>query len=195
MLHRRVLLTIALFVCPLLLGNAFIPAAEPSPPKVGQEAPELVLQAVSGELEGQVKLEDALKKGPVALIVLRGFPGYQCPICSRQVQSFVAKAEEFKQLGATVLMVYPGPGEQLGKRAQEFIGDTTLPAPFTLLLDPDYTFTNAYGLRWDAPRETAYPSTFVIGSDRKVQFAKVSREHGGRSQVKEVLASLEELKK
>jgi hypothetical protein len=57
-------------------------------------------------------------------------------------------------------------------------------------MDPDYKFTNAYRLRWDAPRETAYPSTFVIDRERKVRFAKVSKTHGGRATASEVLKAL-----
>jgi hypothetical protein len=49
------------------------------------------------------------------------------------------------------------------------------------LLDPDYSMINAYGPRWDAPRETAYPSTFVFGTGGSVRFAQVSRSQGGRA--------------
>lgn len=89
-----------------------------------------------------------------------------------------------------MLLIYPGPAKELDQRAQEFLKGTTLPALFTLLLDPDDEFTNAYGLRWNTPRETAYPSTFVIDTASKVHYAKVSRTHGGRAEVTEVLKSL-----
>ena len=49
---------------------------------------------------------------------------------------------------------------------------------------------NAYGLRWDAPNETAYPSTFIVHRDGLIRFAKVSRTHGGRASATEVLAAL-----
>jgi hypothetical protein len=39
--------------------------------------------------------------------------------------------------------------------------------------------------------ETAYPSTFVIGTDGKVRFAKFSGTHGGRASVEEVMSALE----
>ena len=56
--------------------------------------------------------------------------------------------------------------------------------------DPDYTFTNAYNLRWDAKRETAYPSTFVIAADGTIKYAVVSKEHGGRSKAADVLKAV-----
>ena len=106
-------------------------------------------------------------------------------ITSKAAPAILAAASKLK--GAQVVMVYPGPAE----RAREFTKDWTLPTHFHLVLDPDYTFTNAWHLRWDEPMETAYPSTFVIGTDGKVRFAKVSKTHGGRSSVDEVLSALE----
>ncbi|MCX6612325.1 MAG: redoxin family protein [Acidobacteria bacterium] len=70
--------------------------------------------------------------------------------------------------------------------------DKNLPAGFELVLDPDYKFTTQYGLRWDAPQETAYPSTFLIDSKGMVFFSKISKTHGGRTTTTEIL---EELKK
>ena len=168
-----------------------------APPQVGQTAPDFELPALIGdEAEGNggdpalVKLSEVAKTGPVVLMVLRGYPGYQCPICSRQVAGFVRRADALEKAGARVLMVYPGPKADLGKFAAEFAGKFDLPENFLFLLDPDYKFTNAYKLRWDAPRETAYPSTFVLTKGRKVALAKVSEGHGDRSEPKEVLAAV-----
>ena len=67
---------------------------------------------------------------------------------------------------------------------------TAIPAAFRILLDPDYTFTQAYGLRWDAPKETAYPSTFVLDRNGTVTFAQTSRAHGDRVPTDVVLKAL-----
>jgi thioredoxin-dependent peroxiredoxin len=124
-------------------------------------------------------------------VVLRGWPGYQCPLCSRQVKELTDVAERFQKAGAQVVLVYPGPAAGLKEHAREFAAGKTLPKGFLLLLDPDYQFTNAYGLRWDAARETAYPSTFVLDSGRTIRFALVSRSHGGRAKTGDVLQALE----
>jgi peroxiredoxin len=124
------------------------------------------------------------------LVVLRGYPGYQCPICNRQVGEYLQKAELFKAAGASVAFVYPGPAKDLELRAKEFYADKTIPEHFLLVTDSDYTFTNKYGLRWDTPRETAYPATFVIQKDQKIAFARVSRSHGGRTKPEEALKAL-----
>lgn len=75
-------------------------------------------------------------------------------------------------------------------RAAEFLAGKQVPAHFELLLDPDYELTNRYSQRWDAPNETAFPSTFVIDQQGKVVFSKVSKSHGGRTNPGEVLPYL-----
>src|SRR5262249_25517184 len=50
-------------------------------PKIGDEPKDFELTALGGE---KVKLSKATESGPVVLVVLRGYPGYQCPICSGQ---------------------------------------------------------------------------------------------------------------
>lgn len=181
--------TIASMVTLMAMMSVTATAAEEILPKVGDTATDFELTSVAGE---KVRLSEAAKNGPVVLIVLRGFPGYQCPICNRQVGQFLAAADKFKLAGASVVFVYPGPSKNLGERAKEFLKDQTIPPHFQLLMDPDYSLVNSYHLRWDAPRETAYPSTFVIRKDRRITFAKISREHGGRTSVDEVLKSVNE---
>jgi peroxiredoxin len=152
------------------------------PPGVGQSAPDFALKNLEGKT---VRLSEHTGQGEVVLIVLRGFPGYQCPLCNRQVQEFVSRAGELK--GRKVLLVYPGPPE----KGAEFVADKNLPGNMELLLDTDYAFTNLYQLRWDAPKETAYPSTFVLERGGKIRYAKVSKTHGGRASVSEVVQALE----
>ena len=156
-------------------------------PKVGDIAADFELTSVTGD---RIKLTEKLKQGSVVLVVLRGFPGYQCPVCNKQVGQFLQDADKFKAAGVQVLFVYPGPSKNLSERAKEFIKDKTIPDHFHLLVDPDYQFTNAYHLRWNAADETAYPSTFVIAGDRKLSFVKISQTHGGRTKPDEVLEQL-----
>jgi thioredoxin-dependent peroxiredoxin len=187
--HRFALFNIAAFaVAVCVISSTDIDAAEKAElPAVGKEASDFELAALGGK---KVKLSAAVKEGPVVLVVLRGYPGYQCPVCSRQVSQFVGKAGEFKAAGAQVLLVYPGPAKELQQRADEFLKDRKLPDGFRMLLDPDYEFTNAYNLRWNAVRETAYPSTFVIDANRMIRYAKISMSHGDRAPVDAVLKAL-----
>lgn len=137
-----------------------------------------------------VSLKSLTAKGPVVVLVLRGYPGYQCPICSGQVGDFLMHAGEFDANKATVVLIYPGPADNFQEHAEEFVRDKTIPQNYHRLIDPEYSFTNSDDLRWDAPRETAYPSTFVINQDKEVLFSKVSKSHGSRTSAEEVLKAL-----
>ncbi|QDT72884.1 peroxiredoxin family protein [Lacipirellula limnantheis] len=163
------------------------PAAK-TPPNVGETAEMFTLQSLNGE---KVELKKLLKEGPVVVAVLRGYPGYQCPACTRQVGGYVMLADDFAKAKATVVFVYPGEAKELEKRAQEFLKQTELPAPLTLVLDPDHKFVTAAGLRWEAPNETAYPSTFIVDGEGKVTFRKISKSHGDRAEAADVLKALQ----
>jgi len=171
----------------LLLGSAPQSAQMPAAPAVGEKARDFSLTSLQGTT---VRLSDEVTRGPVVLVVLRGWPGYDCPFCTRQFGDYLKHADELEQSGARVLFVYPGPADGLKTHAEAFIKSRALPRHFTVLLDPDYTFTNAYGLRWEAKAETAYPSTFVIDTAGTVKFANISKEHGGRVPVADVLKAL-----
>lgn len=183
----RSALIIATLVLSAIATSSADVAAGDNPPVVGREAKDFELSALSDE---KVKLSKLVEAGPVVLVVLRGYPGYQCPLCTKQFGEFLAKANEIKKTGATVVFVYPGPSEKLKDRAELFVKGKDYPDHFQILLDPDYTFTTAYGLRWDEKGETAFPSTFVIDGQRQVRFAAVSKTHGGRTKVEDVLKVL-----
>lgn len=179
----RLAITLAFGV---FLTNASL-AEDAALPEVGDKAKDFTLESLDGE---DVTLSKLTADGPVVLVVLRGYPGYQCPICSLQVGGLVRTKSEIAEANAKVVLVYPGEASELKERAQEFLQGKELPEGFHMVLDPDYAFTDSYGLRWDAPRETAYPSTFVIDGENVIQFAKVSMTHGGRAKPDEVIAAL-----
>ena len=170
----------------VLLMLAAIPA-HAAPPRVHDPAPEFTLHSIRG---GSVRLSELTRENMVVLIVLRGFPGYQCPVCNRQTKEYLDSAQKFADASAKVVLVYPGARLNLDARAAEFAAGKQFPAHFELLIDPDYELTNSYSLRWDAPNETAFPATFVIDQQRKIVFSKVSKSHGGRTNPAEVMPYL-----
>ena len=172
----------------ILAGLLITSAQAASTPQTGDSAPDFTLNTVD---EQAVHLSDLTAKSDVVLVVLRGWPGYQCPACTAQGHDFVQSADKFKAAGVQVVMVYPGPSDDLKKHANDFLQDKNWPKDFLLVLDPDYSFTTTYGLRWDKQNETAYPSTFVIGKDGKVTFVHVSHQHGDRVKAETVLAKLQ----
>ena len=170
----------------MVFGSSLVHAQTPD---IGQTAPQFSLSTPDGK---QLSLSEFIGKGKVVLVVLRGYPGYQCPYCVRQVHDFVENASKFAANGARVLLVYPGPPAELDQHAKEFLTkQNPLPDNVSLVIDPDYRFTNQYGLRWDAPHETAYPSTFLIDRHGIVFFRKISTGHGDRTTSADILAELQ----
>jgi peroxiredoxin len=191
-LHCPFAIVVVILLCaaefpPAALADDKVTAAAAMPSAVGETAKDFTLETLDGK---KTQLSALTKQGTVVLVVLRGYPGYQCPLCTKQVAEMRAEAKSFASAGARVVLVYPGPSAELKQRAKEFLKDVSLPSPLVLTLDPDYSFVKAYGVRWDAPQETAYPSTFVIDKNNKVVYSKVSKTHGGRAKTKEILAAV-----
>ncbi len=175
---KLMMLAAALALAPLTLW------AQERLPESGDQATAFEGKDINGEA---VNFAPAKQNSWTVLVFLRGFPGYQCPICSRQVGELIAKAEEFAVAKTQVIFIYPGPNKDLTIKAQEFMAGKSLPTGFQLIVDTDFKIVNAYHLRWDAPRETAFPSTFVIDPSGTIRLAKISKTHGGRASVQEIL--------
>ena len=180
-------------------GDISAPTSQPSldvvvrlkPPAVGEKAPDLSLDTLDGKT---VQLAELLKKGPVVVIELRGWVGYQCPICNRQVNNFISHSKEILAKASQVIFVYPGPSDGLKAHAEEFISGKGMPDGYSFVTDPDMKFVESWGLRWLKTGETAHPSTFVIDKEGIVRFAKISNTHGGRAASEDIIKSLDELK-
>lgn len=164
---------------------------------IGPEEGSIIGEITGTTINGaEFKLSKYIEKGSVVIVMLRGFPGKQCPVCSTQVAGYIAKAEEFQQQRNTpVVFIYPGKVENLEKRAKEFTAplekEVDLPGNFIFVLDQDFTITDKLNLRWNDPNETAYPAAFVIDHDGYIQFAKVSDNHGDRATADEILEFLD----
>ena len=157
-------------------------------PKVGTKAPDFTLSTPTGT---PVELSRQEHQADVVLVLLRGYPGYQCPYCQRQAHDFIERAPAFAAKKAIVLLVYPGPPADLDQHAKEFLAkQANLPTNVIMVTDPDYKMTNLYDLRWDAPHETAYPSTFILDRKGAVLFEKISHSHGDRTTAQDILDQL-----
>jgi peroxiredoxin len=123
--------------------------------------------------------------------VLRGYPGYQCPFSQLQFQSYQQTAAQFAALGAQVLFVYPGTdGKDLGSDANQMMAGAPLPPNVHVVIDPNYQFTNQYGLRWAAPNQTAFPSTFLVSRGQTVIFAHTGHTSSDQTPPADTLAVL-----
>jgi len=182
-LSKAVRFVLAL-ICVLSVGAPAFAEA----PAVGAKAPGFTLSTPTGTA---VRMSRVLRGHDLVLVILRGFPGYQCPYCVRQVHDFIDHASAFEAKNTRILLVYPGPPGDLDQHAKDFLAkQTALPSNVVLVTDPDYAVTNQYGLRWDAPHETAYPSTFILNRKGMIVFEKVSHTHGDRLSAEDALEHL-----
>jgi thioredoxin-dependent peroxiredoxin len=162
-------------------------SAMAAPPADGDKAPDFVLETLQGQ---KIRMSETISDKPIVLVVLRGYPGYQCPLCSRQAQDLIQNGAALEAAAGRVILVYPGPSAGLKARAEEFLSGKSFPKNFDLVLDPGYEFTTLYDLRWNGPQETAYPSTFIIDPQGVVIFSNISKSHGGRVKAADILAVL-----
>lgn len=179
------------------IGCSLVPATAqsnrrsrgPEPPPIGSHATNFLLRDVDGD---RVELEKLTHYGPVALIFLRGYPETQSALCRRQFREFLQQAGQFGKKQASVVFVYPGDRHDLEKHATDFVGRYQIPRDFYLVLDSDFRLSNAYGLKWNAIRETTYPCTLIIDRKGIVRHVAASNHHGGRTKPAEVLAQIED---
>ena len=162
--------------------------AKAQTPTPGSQIPNFT---ASTPLGVPITLSDDTAKGTTVLIILRGYPGCQCPYCVKQVHDFVEHAPAFAAKKTSILFVYPGPPPNSTITPRSFLAQqASLPANIQLVTDPDYKVTNLYNRRWDKPAETAYPSTFILARGGTVLFAKVSKGHGDRTSAEDILSQL-----
>lgn len=159
--------------------------------EVGERALDFELPIVGSK--DYLKLSEHYRRGPVVVVVLRGYPGYQCPVCVRQVATIANRASALRQAAEKVILVYPGDTESLERRAEQFAGARRLPEPLVIVRDDGMEMIREWGLRWDERKETAYPATYVIDRNGRIRWMKVSQSHAGRSTVEEMLRELRKL--
>lgn len=140
-----------------------------------------------------LRLSDQYRQGAVVVVVLRGYPGYQCPICMRHVATLANRAATLKRFATKVILIYPGDSESLEQHAEKFAGKRRLPEPMVIVRDDRMDTVRKWGLRWDARSETAYPATYVIDRNGRIRWKQVSTSHAGRSTVEEILKELRKL--
>ena len=156
-------------------------------PGVTDHAPDFTLSTPGGTV---LQLSSLTATNRVVLVMLRGYPGYQCPYSLQQFNDFQQFAAQFATLNTEVVFIYPGTSSNLAAEASAFAPASSMPVNVHLVIDPDFTVTNLYGLRWSDPGETAYPSTFIIQKGSSIFSVQVGKSHGDHPTATDTLAAL-----
>ncbi len=161
--------------------------------KPGVAAPKFELPDVNGN---KVSLSLLLESGKKIMLLF--YRGGWCPLCSKQLASLTQDYEQFKKKGALIVAVSnepPNNGKELLK---------TLKLPFLLLVDQKSEVLDKYGVKV-TKRDSidvraldgnykyyALPSVFIIGTDGKVIWRYIGKNHRDRPRNSDILARLPE---
>jgi peroxiredoxin len=196
---------------PAELLNGFAEAAErlaaidfsARAPRVGDQAPDFELPDQNGQ---DVRLSELLQRGPVVVIFYRG---EWCPYCNLQLRVFQARLDELTGRGAQLVAISPQTPDHSLSMAEK--NDLR----FLVLSDVGARVIERYGLRYDVDASTrelletvgndvgahngpggwVLPATgtFLIGTDGRVSYARVTGNWTERAEPSEVLTVLDEL--
>lgn len=173
--------------------------------KIGIKAP--VFSAIDAN-GAEFILGKVLKTNPVVLIFYRG---YWCPVCNKHLSQIQDSLQLINEMGAKVVAVSPEKPEYLNKMAEKS------GAGFTLLYDEDYRIAEAYDVNFipDAKQLFVYntvlsaklkkthsddsqrlpiPATYIISQEGIIIWRQFDPNYKKRSNVKEILQALTELK-
>ncbi|GGK15368.1 thiol-disulfide oxidoreductase ResA [Caldalkalibacillus thermarum] len=143
--NRRYVLRVAVLgIIVLAVGGAFFTAytADDSPVKVGEPAPDFVLENLEGE---KVRLSDYKGKG-----VFINFWASNCPPCREEMPYMENQYQQFKDKGIEILAVNIAESHLTASRFAERYG-----LSFPILLDQDRSVTHRYGV-------LPIPSSFFV---------------------------------
>jgi peroxiredoxin len=153
-----------------------------------QEMPEPFALQFRDREGNTVTLADYHKKSNLVLVVMRGYPNEVCQYCAAQTSRLIRQHSEFARRDAEVLMVFPGPTENLLKfiaAGEARAGGDAM--PFRLVLDPEFNAVDKLGIRGSL----AKPSTYILDKSGRVRFAYVGAYTSDRPSLKCLLEQLD----
>ena len=171
-----------------LAAIAQTPRSEPI--KTGDIAPDFTLSDNSGK---SVTLSAAVKTAPVVLVFYRG---YWCPFCARQL----ADLRELLKAGdkAKIYAVSIDAADKSNDLTRKIEKDGKGKINYSFLSDAGAKTIDAYGLRDPRYKDEKvngipYPTVYVVGSDRKIVWAKLEKDYTNRPTNAEIRAAVDKL--
>lgn len=158
--------------------------------EVGQPAPDFFARDLNDK---PVSLK-ALIGGRKALLIF--YRGGWCPFCNKQLAAISQDYPEFKELGATIVVVS---SEEIvkGKELLQKLG-----LPFALLSDTQFEGIDRYGVRDWSPHEMtrargitshSKPAAFIIDEAGIVRYKHVGKNAPDRPKNEDLLGVLREI--
>lgn len=175
----------------LVASSAFAQETRTAAIKIGDIAPDFTLSDNSGK---QVTLSEAVKTAPVVLVFYRGS---WCPFCARQLADLrgLVKDAEKTRLFALSVDAAEASNDLIKKIEKDGKGKIN----YSFLSDTNAKTIDAYGLRdsryaGEKVDGIPYPTVYVIGSDRRVVWAKLEKDYKNRPTNQEIRAAIDGVK-
>lgn len=169
----------------------------------GQSYIDFTLPNVNG---GNLKLSEALKKGPVVLTFYRG--GW-CPYCNIQLKAYQDRLEDFKKRGASLVAISPETMDSSATTVQKN------ELKFDILFDKNNTVARKYGIvfkiendlkavyekfgidleknqnnkSWELP----IPATYVIAPNGEIVYSFLNVDYVKRAEPNDILKALDSI--
>jgi len=127
---------------------------------------------------------DALcKKGPVLVVILRGFSGQVCLYCAAQTTAISKAIQRFEKSNIQVVVVYPGPVDAIPSFLQAVRSLANDPLPMPVALDVSLIAVRALGIE----DNLAKPTSLIIDTKGLIRYAYVGKTIADRPSVEELL--------
>lgn len=146
---------------------------------VGAQAPDFTTRGAKAGKVFDLKLSDALKKGPV---VLYFFPAAFTPGCTAEAHEFAEATDDFAKAGATVIGMSADPVDKLAKFSTEHCRDKFAVA------SAGPKIVAGYQVPLGAREGMTDRTTYVIGRTGRVAYAYSAMDY--RDHVKNALAAV-----
>jgi thioredoxin-dependent peroxiredoxin len=169
-----------------------IAAGKKPEPIKGKKLPLAKYIDSTGEL---VDINQYIGKKIVVLAIMRGFASDGiCIYCTKQTSELAKNIKEINDLGAEVLVVYPGREEQIEAfvksiREYEKSTDPRFKLPFKVLLDVNQDVVRVMNIIGDL----ALPTVFIVDKEGVVRYQHVGRTISDRPPVKTLLDEIKKL--
>lgn len=154
--------------------------------------------------DGEYNLSNALKKGPVVVIFIRG---QWCPFCNKHLKQLQENLSLIYAYGANVVIISPEKSEFIKKTIQK------TGAEFTILYDEDYKIADAFDVTFkpdkvdlfmynkilgaklkeshsDESERLPIPATFILDVDGKIVWRHFVLNHKKRSKIDDILNNI-----
>ena len=129
---------------------------------IGEAAPDFTLPGTDGTGEGRRDYTLSDYRGQAVVLVF--YPGDNTPVCTRQLNSYAAEIDEFRDVGAQVLALSPQ-----GVASHEEFAEDQGGFGFPLLADTEKAVGESYGII--GPIGFYRRSVFVIDAEGKVAYS------------------------